>query len=155
MKETRKLNTILFADIAGYTSLMQDDEAKAMEMIKIFKRILEKKVSKFEGLIVQYFGDACILSFDSTTLGVKCAISLQKDFRESSLPIRIGMHLGEVVFTENNAFGDGVNIASRIESMGIPDSVLLSNAIRNQIKNKMSLNSSLWVPLNLRMLWSL
>ncbi len=116
--------------------MMQNDEARAMELLNMFKKILEQHVSKFEGLIVQYFGDGCILSFDSTTLGVKCAISLQKDFREYNLPIRIGMHLGEVVFTENNVFGDGVNIASRIESIGIPDSVLLSNAIRDQIKNK-------------------
>lgn len=136
MKENRKLNTILFADIAGYTSLMQNDEVKAMKLLQIFKKILEEKVSKFEGLIVQYFGDACILSFDSTTLGVKCAISLQQDFRESNLPIRIGMHLGEVVFTENNVFGDGVNIASRIESMGVPGAILLSKTVRDQIKNK-------------------
>ena len=115
MKENRKLNTILFADIAGYTSLMQNDEVKAMKLLQIFKKILEQKVAKFEGLIVQYFGDACILSFDSATLGVKCAISLQRSFLENDLPIRIGMHLGEVVFTENNVFGDGVNIASRIE----------------------------------------
>ena len=136
MKETRKLNTILFADIAGYTSIMQSNEAKAMEYLQNFKRLLEAKVPKFEGKIVQYFGDACLLCFDSATSGVKCAISLQKDFKESNIPIRIGMHLGEVVFTENNVFGDGVNIASRIESMGIPGSVILSNAIRNQIKNK-------------------
>ncbi len=136
MKETRKLNTILFADIAGYTSIMHSNEAKAMEYLQNFKKLLEDKVSKYEGHIVQYFGDACLLSFDSATSGVQCAISLQKDFQEINLPIRIGMHLGEVVFTDNNVFGDGVNIASRIESMGIPGSVLLSSAIRNQIKNK-------------------
>ena len=136
MKETRKLNTILFADITGYTSIMHSDEAKAMEYLQSFKKLLEDKVPKYNGQIVQYFGDACLLSFDSTTSGVQCALSLQQDFQEIDLPIRIGMHLGEVVFTENNVFGDGVNIASRIESMGIPGSILLSNAIRNQIKNK-------------------
>lgn len=136
MKETRKLNTILFADIAGYTSIMQSDEAKAMEYLQSFKKLLEAKVPTFEGQIVQYFGDACLLCFDSATSGVQCAISLQQDFKEHQIPVRIGMHLGEVVFTENNVFGDGVNIASRIETMGIPGSILLSNAIRNQIKNK-------------------
>jgi TolB-like protein/class 3 adenylate cyclase/Tfp pilus assembly protein PilF len=136
MKETRKLNAILFADIVGYTSIMNSNEDKAMSCLQSFKQLLEKLVPEYEGRIVQYFGDACLLSFDSSTLGVKCAISLQKGFREESLPVRIAMHLGEVVFTENNAFGDGVNIASRIESMGIPGSVLLSGSIRNQIKNK-------------------
>lgn len=136
MKEDRKLNTILFADIAGYTSIMHNNEAKAMDYLQSFKKLLEDKVPEYDGQIVQYFGDACLLSFDSATSGVRCAISLQRDFQEINLPVRIGMHLGEVVFTEGNVFGDGVNIASRIESMGIPGSVLLSNAIRNQIKNK-------------------
>jgi len=136
MQENRKLNTILFADIVGYTSLMQNDEAKAMESLKIFKKILEQEVSQYDGKIVQYFGDACLLSFDSTTSGVKCAITLQKNFQERNLPIRIGMHLGEVVFTDDNVFGDGVNIASRIESMGIPGCVLLSSSVKNEIKNK-------------------
>lgn len=136
MKEIRKLSTILFADIKGYTDLMHSNEAEAMEYLQVFKTILNKKVPKYKGKIIQYFGDACLLSFDSATSGVKCAIALQQDFQENKLPIRIGMHLGEVVFTDDNVFGDGVNIASRIESMGIPGSVLISNSIRNQIKNK-------------------
>lgn len=136
MNEIRKLNTILFADIVGYTSLMQVNEAKAFECLHTFKKVVESKVPGYEGQIVQYFGDSCLLSFDSATLGVKCALALQQDFQEYNIPIRIGMHLGDVVFTENNVYGDGVNIASRIESMGIPGSVLLSSSIGNQIKNK-------------------
>lgn len=140
MKEIRKLNTILFADITGYTSIMHENEEKAMQYLQTFKTILEKKVPEYEGQIVQYFGDACLLSFDSVTSGVNCAIALQYAFLKESVPIRIGMHLGEVVFKENNAFGDGVNIASRIESMGVPGCVLVSNAIRNQLKNKKEFN---------------
>ena len=136
MNEIRKLSTILFADIVGYTSTMQADEAKAIEYLQTFKKLVEYKVPVYEGQIIQYFGDSCLLSFDSTTMGVKCALALQQDFLESNLPIRMGMHLGEVVFTENNVYGDGVNIASRIESMGIPGSVLLSSSIGDQIKNK-------------------
>lgn len=107
-----------------------------MKYLQTFRETLERIVPKHEGRIVQYFGDACLLSFDSTTSGVQCAISLQNAFSQEKLPVRIGMHLGEVIFTDNNVFGDGVNIASRIESMGIPGSVLLSGAIRNQIRNK-------------------
>ena len=136
MKEIRKLNTILFADITGYTSIMQVDEEKAMNYLQRFKSLLEDLVPRQKGRIIQYFGDGCLLSFDSVTSGVQCAILLQKEFLKEELPVRIGMHLGEVVFTEYNAFGDGVNIASRIESMGIPGSVLVSDVIRNQIKNK-------------------
>lgn len=136
MSESRKLNTILFADIAGYTALMHSNEDQALSFLETFKNFLENFVPQFNGKIVQYFGDACLLSFDSTTLGVQCAMELQKEFIKEKLPIRIGMHLGEVVFTETNVFGDGVNIASRIESMGVSGSVLVSQAIRDQLKNK-------------------
>lgn len=136
MPEVRKLSTILFADITGYTALMQSDEARALAFLQIFKGTLERTVPEFQGEIVQYFGDACLLSFDSTSKAVRCAMSLQESFQKDDLPVRIGMHLGEVVFRENNAFGDGVNIASRIESMGVPGAILLSRTVRDQIKNK-------------------
>lgn len=136
MQETRKLSTILFGDIAGYTSLMASDEKYALGLLNQFKKILEQFVPAHGGQIIQYFGDACLLSFDSTTQGVQCAMDLQRKFREREMPIRIGMHLGEVVFKNNNAFGDGVNLASRIESMSVPGSILVSKAIRNQIHNK-------------------
>ncbi len=140
MPENRKLSTILFADIVGYTSLMQSDEPKALQLLKQFKTYLEQIVPSFNGEIVQYFGDACLLSFDSTSRGVQCAISLQEKFRMAEIPIRIGMHLGEVIFTENNVFGDGVNVASRIESMGVPGGILISKIVRDQIKNKTDYN---------------
>lgn len=135
-EETRRLSTILFADIAGYTSLMQSDEPKAMQFLSSFKTELNKTVPSFGGQIVQYFGDACLLSFDSTSDSVQCAMKLQLAFLKEDIPIRIGMHLGEVIFRENNAFGDGVNIASRIESMGVPGAILVSKSVRDQIKNK-------------------
>ena len=136
MQETRKLSTILFGDIAGYTSLMASDEKYALGLLNQFKSELEQIVPGHGGEIIQYFGDACLLSFDSTTQGVQCAIELQKNFRRNDIPIRIGMHLGEVVFKNNNAFGDGVNIASRIESMSVPGAIVVSKAIRDQIQNK-------------------
>lgn len=136
MEETRKLSTILFVDIAGYTAIMQSNESKALAYLQIFKNTLELIVSKYQGHIVQYFGDGCLISFESTSQGVRSAIALQEAFRKDALPVRVGMHLGEVLFRENNIFGDGVNIASRIESMGVPGAILLSKAVRDQIKNK-------------------
>ena len=136
MSKTRKLSTILFADIEGYTALMQSDEAKALQSLHAFRTELEIRVPEFEGEIIQYFGDGCLLSFDSTSQGVRCAMALQNTFQEKKLPVRAGMHLGEVVFAESNVFGDGVNVASRIESMGVEGGVLLSKSVRDQIKNK-------------------
>jgi class 3 adenylate cyclase len=135
MEEIRKLSTILFADIAGYTAMMQKDERYALGSLNQFKDILEACVPEYKGTIVQYFGDGCLLSFESTTHGVSCALALQNSFMQQQIPVRIGMHLGEVVFKNNNAFGDGVNIASRVESMGVAGSIMVSKVIRDQIKN--------------------
>ncbi len=137
MPTDHKLAAILFADIAGYTAMMQDNEKNALAVLNWFEEALEDIVPKHQGRIVKYFGDGCLLAFDSTSNSVDCAIALQKAFREPPLvPVRIGLHLGDVVFKNDNVFGDGVNIASRIESLGIPGSILLSKTIRDQIKNK-------------------
>jgi class 3 adenylate cyclase len=137
MSESRRLSTILFADIAGYTALMQANEAHALSLLGTFQETLEREVSRFEGEIVQYFGDGCMLSFHNSSQAVFCSLALQEGFNDGSkVPVRIGMHLGEVVFKDGNAFGDGVNIAARIESLGIPGSILLSKAVRDQIRNK-------------------
>ena len=136
MSETRKLKTILFADIVNYTALMQAEESRALKMLGSFKQILEKEVPKHQGEIIQYFGDGCLLAFDSATDAVRCGMELQKAFITLKLPIRIGIHLGEVIAKNGNLFGDGVNIASRIESIGVPGAVLLSKSARDQIRNK-------------------
>ncbi len=137
MTETRKLSTILFADIAGYTALMQKNEALALNALSMFQDTLESKAAQYQGRIIQYYGDGALLAFESVTDGVMGAKEIQKQFLyEHNIPVRIGMHLGEVVFKNDNAFGDGVNIASRLETIGIPGSVLISRAIRDQIKNK-------------------
>ena len=139
MQEKRKLSTILFADIAGYTALMQEDETHALTLLNSFKDILERVVPNYLGEIVQYFGDGTLLSFDSATNGVSCAVELQQTFIGEKIPVRIGMHLGDVLAKGGNLFGDGVNIASRIESISVPGSLLVSKTVRDQIKNKAGL----------------
>ncbi len=132
-----KLAAILFADIAGYTAMMQENEQRALELLSRFKEVLEKTTPNHRGQVVHYFGDGCLLTFESSTNSVDCAIALQKAFHENpEVPVRIGLHLGDVVFKDDNVFGDGVNIASRIESLGIPGAILMSKTIRDQIKNK-------------------
>lgn len=137
MLGSRKLAIIVFADIAGYSAMMQADEVKALAVLDRFKKILEEEMPLHEGQIVQYYGDGCLLSFDSAFLSLRASISLQQQFIEREVPVRIGMHLGDVLYKNNNAFGDGVNIASRIESLGVPGAILLSKTVRNQVKNKL------------------
>lgn len=137
MSNEHKLAAIVFADIAGYTAMMQENEQTALILLNRFKEVLERVSPQYGGRIVQYFGDGCLLAFESTTHSVDCAIALQKEFNLApEVPVRIGMHQGDVVFQNQNVFGDGVNIASRIESLGIPGAILLSKMIRDQIKNK-------------------
>lgn len=137
MLEKRKLSAVLFADIAGYTSMMQEDESKALLIISKFKKVIESETGKYNGRIVQFFGDGCLLAFESSTEAVDCAMVFQTAFRDvPEVPVRIGIHMGEVLFKGNNAFGNGVNVASRIESMAIPGSILISKTVRDQILNK-------------------
>ncbi len=136
MAHNRKLRTVIFADIQGYTALMQENEPHALELLNTFKSTLDEIVPLHKGEIIQFFGDGALLAFDSTTDGVECGIRMQRIFGEQQLPVRVGMHLGEVVFKNNNLFGDGVNIASRIESIGVPGTVLVSKTVWDQVRNK-------------------
>jgi len=134
----------MFADIVGYTDLMQRDEASAMEKLDQFKSSLERKIPEHKGEIIQYFGDGCLAIFSSTLDAISCARKLQEHWGQTdNLPVRIGLHLGDVIRKDDNVYGDSVNIASRIESMGIPNSILLSESVRNSIKNQPELNFQL------------
>ena len=137
MPDRRQLAVIMFTDIVGYTAMMQKDEALALSTIHRFKEELHTRAKACRGEIIQYYGDGCLIIFTNSEDAVNCAKDLQESFREEpSVPVRIGIHLGDILFKEGNVFGDCVNIASRIESMGIPGAVLFSEAVKNQVKNK-------------------
>jgi TolB-like protein/class 3 adenylate cyclase/tetratricopeptide (TPR) repeat protein len=133
--QNRRLAAILFADIAGYTALMQRDEQEALQKLTHFKEVLSVKSAEHHGTIIQYYGDGCLMLFESPVQAVLFALDVQKGFL-GDVPVRMGIHSGDVVFREGLIFGDAVNITSRIESMGIPGSVLISQTVRDQIKNK-------------------
>ncbi len=137
MAQSRQLAVIMFTDIMGYTAIMQQDEDLALNKLNRFKDELKLKVKEFRGEIIQYYGDGCLIIFTNSVDAVNCARGLQEDFREEpQIPVRIGIHLGDILVNEGNIFGDCVNIASRIESMGVPGSVLLSESIKDQLQNK-------------------
>jgi len=137
MPQSRQLAAILFADMVGYTAMMHHDEKMALIKLHHFRKNLEETVKEFEGKIIQYYGDGSLIVFTNTVNAVNCAKKLQEDFRkEPAVPARIGIHLGEIIFEGENIFGDSVNISSRIESMGIPGAVLVSDTIQKQLKNK-------------------
>ena len=133
----RQLAAILFADIAGYTALMQKDEQSASVLLRRFQKNIEELIPKNNGQIINFYGDGALCIFNNPLEAVRCAMQLQNIFSENpKVPVRLGLHMGTVVFENKKIYGDSVNIASRIESMGVPGTVLFSKKIRDEIKNQ-------------------
>lgn len=134
--QRRHLAAILFTDIVGYTAMMQHDEAKAVSVTRRYLSVLKKFVSEFNGQILNDYGDGSLCSFPSATDAINCAIKIQNELREEpSVPLRIGLHIGEIFFEDDKVFGDGVNVASRIQSLGQANTILFSSEINNKIRN--------------------
>ena len=130
-----RLAAIMFTDIVDYTAMMQQNQQQAMEVIRLYESHLREKIALHKGELLQTYGDGSLSIFDSASAAVQCAKDIQEAIRDT-VPLRIGIHLGEVTIDGEHTFGDGVNIASRIESMGVAGAVLVSHSIRQQIKNK-------------------
>lgn len=136
MPPTRQLAAILFADIVGYTAMMQDDERSTLDLRDKFKNKLEAEAALHGGKIIKFSGDGALCSFDSTIESCRAAMSVQLHMRqEPFVPLRIGIHQADVVFEGADVHGDGVNIASRLESMAIPGSIFISAKVQDDIKN--------------------
>jgi adenylate cyclase len=137
MSLSRQLSAIMFADIAGYTAMMQEDETLALRLRLKFQNKVEEEVATHYGRILEFRGDGTLCSFVSTIEAVQAALSLQLHMQTDPLvPLRIGIHTGDVVVEANNIYGDGVNIASRIESFAIPGSIFISGKVYDDIKNQ-------------------
>src|ERR1017187_5012169 len=142
MQPSRRLAAILFTDIVGSTAMMQKDEQAALLINKRYVAVLKQFVSSHGGEILNDFGDGSLCTFASATHAVKCAIEMQQQFQfEPKVPLRIGLHVGEIFFEDGKVFGDGVNVASRIQSLGIANSILFSSQINSQIRNQQEFKS--------------
>ncbi len=134
--QIRMLSAIMFSDMVGYTALMQNDEKKAKELRDRYRKVLEENIVKHQGKIIQYYGDGSLSIFGSAIQSALCAVEIQKELLlNPTVSLRIGIHSGDIVYDNDGAYGDGVNIASRIESLAIPGSVLISDRIFDDIKN--------------------
>ncbi len=133
---TRQLAAILFADIVGYTSMMQADEGLALEKIKRYQAVLETAAETYHGKVLKNYGDGSLMTFSNSVDAVKAAIQIQEQVKSAPVvPLRIGIHIGEFVIEKGDIYGNGVNLASRIESLGIDGAVLFSKNIYQKIKN--------------------
>ena len=135
-KSGRHLAAILFTDIVGYTAMMQRDESLALASVHRHQEVLESLVPLHEGEVYQYYGDGSLNIFHSAIQAVKAAMEIQKELlKEPAVPLRIGIHIGEMYTEHGKIFGDGVNIASRIESIGQGGTVLFSRDVYEKIRN--------------------
>lgn len=151
MNGKRKLAAILFADIVGYTTLMQTNESEGLKTLDKFKSVVTDSVSKYGGEVVKNYGDGCLMLFDAPSSAIQCAIAMQKSFRKGkTIPVRVGAHIGEVIQTEDDYYGDGINIASRLEDLAEPNSILISRAMKDQIRNKDFANTEYIGTVNLK-----
>ncbi|MBT8220050.1 MAG: adenylate/guanylate cyclase domain-containing protein, partial [Bacteroidia bacterium] len=136
-KSSRKLAAILFADVVGYTKLMQKDESAASVWLRRFQDDLNESIPSYNGTIINFYGDGALCTFENPLEAIRCAIALQSGFQDDpTVPVRIGIHSGTVVTEGDKVYGDSVNIASRIESMGIPGAILVSKKVRDELKNQ-------------------
>ena len=141
-QQTRQLAAILFTDIVGSTAMMQKDEQHAVSINKRYIDILQQSVLSHGGEVVNDYGDGSLCIFSSATAALRCSIEMQQQFQTApKVPLRVGLHVGEVFFEHGKVFGDGVNVASRVQSLGIANSILFSSEICSKIKNQQEFKS--------------
>ena len=134
---TRKLAAIMFTDIAGYTAQMSKDESKALNLLKTKESILKPLIKKHNGTYVKSTGDGSLSYFRSAINAAICSVKLQEaTFEDDNMNIRVGIHLGDIVFKGDDVFGDGVNVAARIESIAPVGGVCVSKNVYDELVNK-------------------
>ena len=142
MSQYRQLAAIMFTDIVGYTALMGKDEQKAFEILKKNRQIQRPLIDHHKGKFLKEMGDGILASFHTVSDAVYCALEIQNQCKKNAgFQLRIGIHLGEVVFENNDVFGDGVNIASRIQSVAQEGETIVSESVYRNIVNKKGLQA--------------
>lgn len=136
MNQSRQLAAIMFTDMVGYTALMQENEPVAVQKRNISNKILEESLVKYDGKLLQQYGDGTLSIYNSALSAVKSSIEIQTRNRNEKIDMRIGIHTGDVMFDDTGIYGDSVNIASRIESLGIAGAVFISEKLFNEISNQ-------------------
>ena len=146
MTATRRLAAILAADVAGYSRLMGADEEGTHERLRVLRReLVEPKIGEHSGRVFKNTGDGLLAEFPSVVDAVRCAAELQRAMidREAGIPedrrigFRIGINLGDVIVEDDDIFGDGVNIAARLEALAEPGGLCISRMVRDQIRDKL------------------
>jgi len=132
----RQLSAIMFTDMKGYSKEMGHDEESTLKKIWRYEKAMKSIIHEHDGRVVKTIGDAIMGDFNSAVNAVKAAIEIQNLLKKEDIKIRIGIHLGDVIHKGGDIFGDGVNIASRIESICEPGLIYISEDVYSQVKGK-------------------
>jgi len=147
-KVTRKLRAIFSADVKGYSILMADDEVATIHTLKKYRSMMSTCIEQHKGRVVDAVGDNLLAEFDSAVDAVQCAVEVQKQLKvknqelpeDKRLEFRIGINIGDVIQDGDRLFGDGVNVASRIEGLADAGGICVSSSTYDQVKNKLKLS---------------
>jgi len=145
----RKLAAIMFTDVKDFSKKMSESEIDAMGLLKIHDTMMQEIIARHNGVVIKSLGDSFMVDFASAVNAVRCAIEAQERFHQynqdksefEKIQIRIGIHLGDVITVGNDLYGDGVNIAARIEAITEANRICVSAEIYNQVKNKISIRA--------------
>jgi adenylate cyclase len=147
MASVRRLTAILAADVAGYSRLMRADEEGTHERLKgHFRELVDPKIAEHRGRVVKNTGDGFLAEFQSVVDAVRCAAEVQRGMAERNagtpperrIEFRIGINLGDVIAEDNDIFGDGVNVAARLEALAEPGGICVSRVVRDQVRDKVA-----------------
>src|SRR5262245_42416046 len=142
----RRLAAIMSADVVGYSRLMSADETGTLNALKELRRsLIDPMLAEYRGRLVKLMGDGALIEFASAVDAVECAVSIQRRVAErntemsdsGSIAFRIGVNLGDVIIDGDDIYGDGVNVASRLEKLADPGGICISGMVFDQVKGKL------------------
>ena len=149
VRSERKLAAIMFTDIVGFSRQMGVDEARMLRLLELHNQLIHHTVSAYHGHVIKTIGDAFLVDFPSVVNAVQCAQVIQAQLRAHNaekdtaeqIHVRIGIHLGDIIQRDSDVFGDGVNIASRLQSLAEPDSICISHKVYEEVAKKLALGT--------------
>src|ERR1700736_4491099 len=144
----RKLAAILCADVFGYSRLMGENEEATLRTLTSFRKLIDSEIEQHHGRFVNSAGDSVLAEFVSVVEAVNCAVEIQTGLKaqnasipsERRMEFRIGVNLGDVMVEGAQIYGDGVNVAARLESLADPGAICISNTVHDQVSTKLALN---------------
>ncbi|HEV8711490.1 MAG TPA: adenylate/guanylate cyclase domain-containing protein [Candidatus Binatia bacterium] len=147
--ETRRLAAIMFTDMVGFSRQMGSNEARLLRLLEVHNQLIQQAVTQHHGTVIKTIGDAFLVDFPSVVNAVQCTQRIQEQLRAQNadkgsaeqIHVRIGIHLGDIVQKDGDVFGDGVNIASRLQELAEPDTVCISDMVYRDVTKKLELGA--------------